>query len=202
MTDAAGGRRVALDVSRPIWERCFTVAPLVLVGTRDEDGSPDLAPKHMVTPMGWENYFGFVCTPAHSTYRNIRRTGVFTVSYPRPSQILFAGLAASPRCESGEKPVLDAFTTFPAEQVDGVFIEDAYLFLECEHHRTYDDFGANSLITGRIVAACVDADALRASERDDQELIRDAPLFAYLHPGRFASVDSSNAFPFPAHMKK
>ncbi|NBC23417.1 MAG: flavin reductase, partial [Gammaproteobacteria bacterium] len=52
MTEAAGRRRVALDVSRPIWERCFMVAPLVLVGTRDEDGSPDLAPKHMVSPMG------------------------------------------------------------------------------------------------------------------------------------------------------
>jgi len=202
MTEAAGSRRVALDVSRPIWERCFTVAPLVLVGTRDEDGSPDLAPKHMVSPMGWENYFGFVCTPSHSTYGNIRRTGVFTVSFPKPSQVLFAGLAASPRCDTGEKPVLDAFSTIPAEEVDGVLVEDAYLLLECEHYRTYDDFGVNSLITGRIVAARVDAAALRSSDRDDQELIHEAPLFAYLHPGRFASIDASNAFPFPADMKK
>ncbi len=202
MSEAGGRRRVALDVSRPVWDRCFTVAPLVLVGTRDPDGSLDLAPKHMVTPMGWENYFGFVCTPAHSTYRNIERTGQFTVSYPRPSQVLYASLAASPRCDSGDKPVLGAFETFPAEKVDGAFIEDAYLFFECEHHRTYDDFGVNSLITGRIVAASADPRALRASEADDQELIHDSPLLAYLHPGRFASIDVSNAFPFPADMKK
>ncbi|MEJ2603195.1 MAG: flavin reductase [Gammaproteobacteria bacterium] len=202
MSQEGAARHVTLDTSSPIWDRFFTVAPLVLIGTREEDGSADLAPKHMVTPMGWENYFGFVCTPSHSTYRNIRRTGVFTVSYPRPSQVLYASLAASPRCDAGDKPVLSAFETFPAGEIDGVFVADAYLFLECEHHRTYDDFGVNSLITGRIVAARADSRALRASETDDQELIRDTPLFAYLHPGRFASIDASHAFPFPADMKK
>ena len=38
---------VTLDASQPVWDRCFMVAPLVLVGTRDADGSLDLAPKHM-----------------------------------------------------------------------------------------------------------------------------------------------------------
>lgn len=202
MSQKAVGERIALDTTQPVWDRCFTVAPLVLIGTKDPDGRLDLAPKHMVTPMGWDNYFGFVCTPAHSTYANIERTGVFTVSYPRPSQILYASLAASPRCETGEKPVLSAFSTFPAETIDGAFIEDAYLFFECRHRRTYDDFGVNSLITGRIVAAYVDSEALRVSEADDQELIHASPIFAYLHPGRFASIESSNAFPFPADMKK
>ena len=37
---------------------------------------------------------------------------------------------------------------------------------------------------------------------DDQEVIHDSPLLAYVAPGRFAEVDRSNAFPFPAHMKK
>jgi len=69
------GNVVALDTSVPVWEQFFTVAPLVLIGTRDEDGSLDLAPKHMVTPMGWQNYFGFVCTPRHKTCANIERTG-------------------------------------------------------------------------------------------------------------------------------
>ena len=58
---------IELDTSVPVWEQFFTVAPLVLVGTTDPDGALDMAPKHMVTPMGWQNYFGFVCTPAHGT---------------------------------------------------------------------------------------------------------------------------------------
>ena len=173
-----------------------------MIGTREENGSADLAPKHMVTPMGWENYFGFVCTPRHATYRNVQRTGVFTVSYPRPSQLLYTSLAAAPRCADGEKSILPALPTSPTTKVDGVFMKDSYVVFECEHERTVDGFGVNSLITGCIVAAFADADALRISDRDDAELIRSAPLLAYLNPGRFASVAESFSFPFPAGMTR
>src|SRR5919202_1049626 len=91
---------VALREGLPVWDRVFTVSPLVVVGTKEEGGEYDLAPKHMAMPMGWENYFGFVCTPRHRTYHNARREGVFTVSYPRPAQVILASLAAAPR-ESG-----------------------------------------------------------------------------------------------------
>lgn len=193
---------VELDTREPIWDRCFMVAPLLLVGTRDEDGALDLAPKHMAFPMGWQNYFGFVCSPRHHTYSNIARSGEFTVSYPNPSQVLLASLAASPRRCDGPKTVLENFTTFPASIVAGDFIEDAYLFLECRHFKTIDGFGENSLITGEVVAAYAHPNCVRSTEIDDQELIHDAPLFAYLPPGRFARIDRSNAFPFPAGMKR
>ena len=193
---------VELDTREPVWDRFFTVAPLVLVGTVDPDGSFDLAPKHMVTPMGWQNYFGFVCAPTHSTCSNINRTGEFTVSFPRPSQVLFSSLAASPRMADGDKPVLDYFKTFPASEIDGRFIDEAYLYFECRHFKTVDGFGPNCLITGEIVAAYAEPAFLRSSELDDQEVIHDSPLLAYVAPGRFAEVDRSNAFPFPAHMKK
>ena len=193
---------VELDTSVPVWEQFFTVAPLVLVGTTDEDGALDFAPKHMVTPMGWQNYFGFVCTPRHSTCRNIDRTGAFTVSYPKPSQVLIASLAASPRMEEGSKPIIDYFDTFPARTVEGGFIDDGYLYFECRHFRTIDGFGENCLITGEIVAAYGDDKFLRHKQADDQETIHGSPLLAYLPPGRFAEIDRSNAFPFPESMKK
>ena len=98
--------RNELDVSQPVWDRFFWVAPLVLIGTQEPDGTHDLAPKHMAIPIGWENYYGFVCTPRHHTYANIQREGVFTVSYPRPSQLVLTSLAASPRCGEAEKPAL------------------------------------------------------------------------------------------------
>jgi flavin reductase (DIM6/NTAB) family NADH-FMN oxidoreductase RutF len=155
----------------------------------------------MVTPMGWQNYFGFVCAPSHATCANIHRTGEFTVSYPKPSQVLYASLAASPRIH-GSKPILEYFDTFAAEKIDGAFIDDAYLYFECRHFKTVDGFGDNCLITGEIVAARAEASFIRASELDSQDLIHDSPLFAYLAPGRFAAIDRSNAFPFPAEMKK
>jgi flavin reductase (DIM6/NTAB) family NADH-FMN oxidoreductase RutF len=185
-----------LEIDIPIWERFFTVAPLVLIGTKENEGY-DLAPKHMVTPMGWENYFGFVCTPRHRTYQNIQREGVFTVSYPRPTQLVLTSLAAAPRCGDDTKPSLLALPTFSASSVDGVFVTDAYLFLECALDRIVDGFGVNSLITGCIVAAHAHEDILRTSERDDQELIHAAPLLAYLYPGRIARIRESYSFPFP-----
>lgn len=178
------------------------VAPLALVGTRDEDGSLDLAPKHMAFPLGWNNYFGFVCSPKHHTHTNIERSGEFTVSYPRPSQVLYAGLAASPRHSDGPKAILQSFPTIPATKINSEFFEDAYLFLECLHYKTIDGFGENCLITGEVIAAYAHPDFVRSSELDDQELIQAAPLFAYLPPGRFATISRSNAFPFPADMKR
>jgi flavin reductase (DIM6/NTAB) family NADH-FMN oxidoreductase RutF len=196
MTSAAQPTLVALDVDQPIWERCFTVAPLVVVGTLEQDGTYDLAPKHMAMPLGWGNYFGFICTPRHHTYSNIRRSNVFTVSFPRPSQVLTTSLTATPRCDHDQKPSLNALPTTRATVINGVFLQNAYLNLECKLLRIVDDFGDNSLITGKIVAAQVDEAALRSSDRDDQDLLRQAPLLAYLSPGRFATIDRSQAFPF------
>jgi flavin reductase (DIM6/NTAB) family NADH-FMN oxidoreductase RutF len=185
-----------LEPNLPIWDRFYTVAPLVLIGTKEAEGY-DLAPKHMITPLGWENYFAFVCTPRHRTYQNIIRGKTFTVSYPRPTQLVLASLAAAPRCGDDTKPSLLALPTFPASQIDGVFVAEGYIFLECRLDRVVDGFGVNSLITGRIVAAHVHEDALRTSDRDDQDVIHQAPLLGYLSPGRVATIAGSYSFPFP-----
>jgi flavin reductase (DIM6/NTAB) family NADH-FMN oxidoreductase RutF len=195
-------RLIELDMTQPIWDRFFWVAPLVLVGTLEADGNHDLAPKHMAMPIGWENYFGFVCTPSHHTYSNIQRDGVFTVSYPRPAQLVLTSLAASPRFAADEKPALDALPVFPSSHVKGVLLDGAYLYLECVLDRFVESFGVNSLIIGRIVAARVAEDAERMDELDDQSMVHNAPVLAYLHPGRFASIADSLSFPFPAGMKK
>lgn len=202
MFEPSESNLVDLETEYPIWDRLFMVAPLVVVGTREENGDYDLAPKHMATPLGWENYFGFICTPSHGTYKNVCRDKAFTVSFPNPEQVVLASLAAAPRCDDNSKPALTALPTIPARRVDGVFLKNSYLFLECELDRIVDDFGDNSLIAGRIVAAQVAHSALRANDRDDQELLLNSPLLAYISPGRCATIDHSFSFPFPTGMKK
>jgi flavin reductase (DIM6/NTAB) family NADH-FMN oxidoreductase RutF len=188
---------VKLNLDKPIWDRFFWVSPLSVIGTLEEDGTPNLAPKHMALPMGWQNFFGFVCTPRHSTYRNVERDGVFTVSMPRPDQVVLASLCAAPRCEDRAKPVLSALQTRPAVRVAGVHLAQSYLFFECELERVVDGFGENSLVVGRIVEAAVARDSLRTLERDPQDMIRDAPLLAYVQPWRFAAVSQTYSFPLP-----
>jgi len=157
----------------------------------------------MAMPLGWSRYFGFVCTPRHSTYDNAREDGAFTVSFPNPSQVLVSSLAAAPRCGEGTPtPGLEGLRVEPARVVDGVVLADAYAYLECELERVIDGFDDASLVVGRVVAARVRREALRGSEADDQGLIDRSPLLAYLDPGRYATVSESHAFPFPADFQR
>lgn len=194
--------RVPLDPEANLWDRVFMVAPLVLVGTLEGEEGHDLAPKHMAMPLGWGEYFCFACSPAHGTHRNARETGAFTVSYARPEQVVGSSLAASPRDEESAKPALAALPVRPATTVEGVLVEGAYLWLECELDRIIDDFGPNSLIIGRIVAAEVARDSMRREEIDDAELLAASPLLAYVPPRRFAEIGETRSFPFPADFKR
>lgn len=195
------GRLVSLPVDTPVWDRVFLVAPLVLVGTREGDGF-DLAPKHMAMPLGWQNYYGFVCTPRHATYRNVVERREFTVSFPSPEQVVQAGLGAGGRQPDGSKPSLRALATFPASVVDGVLVEGCRLYLECELDRIVDGFGENSLVIGRVVAASAPEEALRDEDVDDADLLHRSPPLAYLTPGRFAAVENSRSFPFPFDLRR
>jgi flavin reductase (DIM6/NTAB) family NADH-FMN oxidoreductase RutF len=196
MNENDAGKLISLPTDRPIWDRFFGVFPLVIVGSK-EGSQYNLAPKHLAMPLGWENHYCFVCSPQHNTYHNIRRHGVFTVSYPRPTEVLLASLAAAPRCEDLSKPSLVVLPTFPARQVDGVLVQGCYLFLECSLHSILDGFGPNSLIIGDVMAATAHEDALRAEEQDEGDQIFEFPLLAYVSPGRLAEIRRTTAFPFP-----
>ena len=86
--------------------------------------------------------------------------------------------------------------------MDGVLVEGAYLWLECALERMLEGFGDNTLIIGRVVAASADERILRAPASDGRRPgARDAPLLAYLSPGRFASIEQSSPFPFHVAFK-
>lgn len=189
---------VELDLAAaPVWDRVFTVAPLVLVGTREPDGGHDLAPKHLAMPIGWTEWYCFACSPEHATEVNARRTGVFTVSYPRPAQLVSTGQAAAPRTDAGDKPTLGLLGTQPATAVDGVLVDGATLWLECELEQVLEGYGRHSLVIGRIVRAAADPAVLRDVERDDADLLHQEPLLAFLPPSRFAEIAVTRSFPFP-----
>lgn len=182
--------------SGPIWDHFFSVAPLVVIGTRSPAGEPDLAPKHMAGPASWDNYFAFVCAASHKTLSNCLERGSFSVSYPRPDQVLLAALAASPR--AGECPKSDILSNLPLildPDCDPV-LRDASLQLHCKLHN-HLAIGPNVLIIGQVVSAAVHPEALRRSDEDDHDRIRQFPLLAYVSPGRYAVIEESQAFPFP-----
>ena len=202
MSDAAPDSDTAmvpLDVDASLWTRIFTVAPLVVVGTREGRDHYDLAPKHMATPLGWNGFFGFSCNPAHATYRNVREHGAFTVSYPQPEQVVVTSLTATPRCSDDEAtPGLSSLPTLPAEVVEGRVLRDARFVLECRLEQIVDGLDGSSFVIGRIVAARARPEALRTTGIDDDEILRRDPLLAFLSPDRYTAVSQAHPFPFPA----
>ncbi len=189
---------INLDVNEPIWSHFFTIAPLVVIGTKEAVGY-DMAPKHLAFPVGFHNYFGFVCTPKHRTYTNILNNREFSVSYPKPGQEVLTSLSASSR--KGElskfERVVSTLPTVPATTTDTLFLQDAYLRLECTLFKVIDGFDENSIITGKIKAASVSEEYLRISDMDEREQIYKNPLLAYVADGRFATVSNTFNFPFP-----
>ena len=192
---------VEISTETPIWERFFTVAPLVLVGTKEGDRH-NVAPKHLAMPLGWENYFAFVCTPSHATYRNLQDHPEFTVSFPGVDRILHASMAAGPRLDDRSKPSLAAVPVFPARKVDGVLVDGCRLYLECALDRVIDGFGENSLVVGRVIAASASRAALRGHDVDDADLLHELRPLVYLAPGRLAEVRETHAFPVPADFRR
>lgn len=179
-------RYVELDPGAALWESFYAVAPLVLIGTIEADGSPDVAPKHQATALGHGSLFGFACSPEHATYRNAVSTQAFTVGFPPPGLVVSASLAAAPRDAAGDKPTLDLISLSPARVITGVLVDGCLAQLECHLERVVDDLDDSVFIVGRVVAAFVSTRA-----RDDS-----TPLLAYVHPGRVASVHETKEFPY------
>lgn len=196
----AGADLVQLSVAS-LWDQVFTVAPLVIVGTKEGEGY-DLAPKHLAMPLGWGDLYGFVCTPRHATYRNVLRHPEFTVSFPSSEEIVRVSLAAGGRSEDGSKPGLAALETFPATNVDGVLAAGCSLYLECELERVIDGLGENVLVVGRVLAAAAPSQAVRGPEVDDADVVYELGPVVYLAPGRFARVRTSLSFPFPVDFRR
>jgi flavin reductase (DIM6/NTAB) family NADH-FMN oxidoreductase RutF len=189
-------RYLPLSLDGTLWDDFYTVAPLVLIGTIEIDGSPDVAPKHLAMPLSRSPLFGFVCRPEHATYRNAVATSSFTVGYPSPELVLQASLAAGPRDSEGGKPTLDMMSLSPARVVDGVLVDGCRIQLECQLERVIDDLDDSALVIGRVVAAHASERALRETPEAAHDALAAAPLLAYVHPGRVAAIHETKPFPY------
>ena len=193
---------INLSIKKPIWAHFYMVAPLVVIGTKEGEAY-NLAPKHMACPLGSGNYFGFVCTPRHHTYRNILSEKVFTVSFPKSQEIIMTSIAASPRChDSYTESMLSRIPHFMSPGIDAPMVKNSYLYLDCSLEKVVGGFDEYCLIAGKITGAYLDPAYKVYAESDHQKMIYDNPLLAYLPDKRFAIIKKTLAFPFPEGFKK
>lgn len=195
---------VEIDINKSLWNRCYSVHSLIIIGSKEANGAYNLAPKHMAMPLGFSNYFGFMGTPRKTTYQNVEREKVFTVSYPKPNQLIISSITASQREPDDTKPVIKQVPTVDANKIEGKMLKDAYFQLECKLAQITGKFDEWEIVVGEVVAAYVHKDALKSTGEDTEDdiLIYNNPLLAYLHPDRFSIIKESNAFPFPKDFKR
>lgn len=194
---------ISLNVKESIWEHFYTVAPLVVIGTKEDPGF-DLAPKHMATPLGFSDYFGFVCTPRHNTYHNIQKHSRFSVSFVIPDQVLISSLAAMPRCAVKDFPkeITNQIPTITSQDGEAIFLSDSYVMFDCSLHKIIDGFDDYSLITGKIQQAMVHKNYKIVSDEGHQKQIYDHPLLAYIAQGRFARIKETLSYPYPKDFQR
>ncbi|MGI9532230.1 flavin reductase [Lutimonas sp.] len=194
---------ISLELKDSIWEHFYTVAPLVVIGSKESQGF-DLAPKHMATPLGFSDFFGFVCTARHNTYQNIKKHSRFSVSFVKPDQILLSSLAAIPRCavKDFSQEITNQIPTLLSEDGEVIFVQDSYVMLDCALHQIIDGFDDYSIITGRIRSARVHKNYKIVSDEGHQKQIYDHPLLAYIAPGRFANIHETLAYPYPKDFQR
>ena len=195
---------IYIPPEKGLWNRCYTIHSLVIIGTKEEDGGYNMAPKHMAMPLGFGPYFGFMGTPRKTTYQNVEREKVFTVSFPAPEQVILSSLTASRRESDDSKPVIEEIPTTEAAKIEGKFLKGSYLQLECRLKEIIGKFDEWEMIVGEVIAAYANKKALR-TEGDDSDsgaLVSKEPLLAYLHPDRFSIVKDSYSFPFPKDFKR
>ena len=140
---------VEISTEAPIWERFFTVAPLVLVATKR---AATTTSRRSISPCRSAGRTTSASSAARRTrrHRNLEAHPEFTVSFPRGRPDRQSSLlAAGSRLDDRSKPTLAPFRSSRPARWTACSSRAAALYLECALERVIDGFGENSLIVGR-----------------------------------------------------
>jgi flavin reductase (DIM6/NTAB) family NADH-FMN oxidoreductase RutF len=180
---SAESRKVALPLSIATWRPAPLVGQVVLVTTRNEDGTSNIAPKCWASMVASAPLtLGFNCNLDHWTARNVLRSRQFVVNVPGAelaSRVWAIAGLAHPR------PVEAAgFTSLPATKVQPPRVAECRAHLECVLDR-HLIFGREVFLVGRVVAASADKEVATA-----RNPFAEYRSFVYLEAGTYGIIGS------------
>jgi len=174
-------RKVIIEPDKRKWHPSPILGQLVLVTTTNEDGTSNVAPKNWISYMAFgPSLIALGCNRKHWTAKNILRSREFVINVPGANlvnTIWEAGYLDHPR------PVESSgLTPIPSVKVKPPRIEECRAHLECVLDKHFD-YGDEVIILGRIVAASIDEEALKA--RDPYEYLK---MLVFLEDGIYGTV--------------
>ena len=175
--------KIALPLDKHEWHPSALPGQIVLVTTLDAEGAPNLAPKSWVTMVAFTGpILAFGCNVTHATYRNVVETDEFVVNVLPESLTerawALSDVHGSARVRAG------GFTLVPAREVRAPVVDECPANFEC----LLDDvksYGEEVLIFGRVVAASIEEDCVRAALPAQYDRL--APAF-FLEAGAYAGL--------------
>ncbi len=146
--------------------------PAVLVGTYDEDGTPNaMTAAWSVTCCMQPPCIGVAVRKERLTFLNIERTGAFTINVPSTSQaapVDYVGIVSG----KDEKDKLEriGMKAGKADQVDAPLLVDCPVCIEC---RLKDrlEIGTHTWFVGEVLEAHVEESAFGGDGKMDARLI-------------------------------
>jgi flavin reductase (DIM6/NTAB) family NADH-FMN oxidoreductase RutF len=88
-------------------------------------------------------------------------------------------------------------SVLPSRVVSVPGIRECRAIPECVRHQVINDFGDDSLIIGRVVAARLDAGLAPPTP----DVLEANPILVYVHPNHHAVIGSALRFDFPHNYK-
>jgi len=146
------------------------VRPVVVVTTISERGVPNAAPFSLNTPVSFEPpLYGFSCSPAHDTWRNIQANREFVVNVAgKDFGELMEVLETDFPYEENELEHA-GLTEEQAKTVKPPRIKEAVAWLECKFEKGVE-LGNHIWITGRVLAVGVQDGFWKAEAEGKGEL--------------------------------
>lgn len=161
------------------------VRPVVVITTISKKGIPNAAPFSLSTPVSFEPpLYGFSCSPAHDTWKNIQETGEFVVN------VAGKGFGELMHVLETDYPYEDneiehaGLTEEKAKTVKPPRIKEAMAWIECKQEKNVE-LGNHIWIVGRVLAAGVQDDSWN-------EVIDAEKLLCHIS-GEFFAVDMKEA---------
>ncbi len=162
-------KKVSFPIDKRQWHPSLIPAAVVLIGTNDAQGMPNLAPKSWIQMVSFEpSVLMFSGTIDNPTEQNILFTRGFTVNTVDSSQA--KTVYGCLQWHGRERIEKMRMTVTPAKEISAPVVDQCRAHLECKLIET-KQIGSGFVIFGEIIAAAIDKNILTVEPGKRYELL-------------------------------
>lgn len=173
--------KVEFSTDKREWSPSPLADQIILVSTREKDGSPNVATKSWVSmaAFGPPPIIMFGCNTEHATAKNIMARGEFVINIPSDGLLATCWIVGSdPKIRGINRFKNNGLTPIPGLKIQTPRVGECKAHLECVLDTT-KKWGEEIVFFGKIVSASMNEDLLKGDVKE--RYCKLAPLFYLDH---------------------